>query len=319
MHEEKGLRYFPIVLFASVMGVAGLAISLRLIENIYEFSHMISTIVAALATVMFLINIGILIYRWIKFKEDVKVDFNHPVRMNFFGAISISLFLLGMLYYDYNESLSFIVWLTGAIVQFVLTLAVLSNLIWKLEFKLPQFNPTWFIPMVGNIVAPLSGVYHVAPWVNWTFFSIGVLFSIIYFTIFMNRIFFQDAPPAPLLPSFFILLAPPGIGFVSYVRLAGDLDIFAYILFGVAFYLGLLFLYQIRRFLSGPFFLSWWAFLFPSAAVTNATIHMQQFTGDSFLAIVYHLQVIGLILLTIYLFVKTIGLWLEGKLCVKEG
>src|SRR5690625_2339913 len=170
MHEEKGLRYFPIAVFASVMGVSGLAMSIRLIENIYELNRVFSNIIIAIASLMFLVNITMFFYRFINFSEDVQKDFNHPVRMNFFGAISISLLLLGTLYYEINEGLSFYTWLLGALFQFILTLAILSKLIWKHEFQLGQFNPAWFIPIVGNIVVPLSGVYHANDWINWTFF-----------------------------------------------------------------------------------------------------------------------------------------------------
>lgn len=318
MEQEKGLRYFPIALFASVMGVSGVAMSLRLVENVYGISQISSTIVTGLATLMFLVNIIMLFYRLVNHRDAVKIDFNHPVRMNFFAAISISLLLLGTLYYDMNETLSLYTWMAGMALQFMLTLVILSALIWERELQLGQFNPAWFIPIVGNIVVPLAGVYHAPEWLNWMFFGIGVLFSIIYFTIFMNRIYFQPAPPVKLLPTFFILLAPPGIGFVSYVKLTGQVDVFAYIMFGIAFYLGLLFMYQIRRFIQIPFFLSWWAFLFPSAAVTNATIYLQEITQSTFLAVIYHFQVVGLIVLTIYLFARTIGLIAKRQLCLKE-
>lgn len=318
MQQEKGLRYFPIALFASVMGVSGLTLSIRLVENVYGIANVFSTILLILATLMFLLNATMFLYRFISFREDVKQDFKHPVKMNFFGAISISLLLLGVLYYDIHTDVSFYIWLVGALLQVYLTLTILSKLIWVHEFQLGQFNPAWFIPIVGNIVAPLAGVYHVSLTINWIFFSIGIVFSIAYFTIFMNRIFFQPAPPPKLMPTFFILLAPPGIGFVSYVKMTGSVDIFAYILFGIAFYLGLLFLYQWRRFLKIPFFLSWWAFLFPSAAVTNATIYLYLNTGEEFLRWIFHIQVVGLIVLTIYLFAKTIGLATRRQLCVKE-
>lgn len=314
MNEESRLRYFPIALFTSVMGVAGLAMSIRLVENIYGIGNITSNVVTILAILMFIINIAILFYRIFNYLPEVKKDFNHPVQMNFFGAISISLLLLGTLFYEVSPSLSLYTWLVGAILQLCLTLVILSRLIWEHEFQLGQFNATWFIPIVGNIVVPLAGVYHVDSWLNWLFFSVGILFSIIYFTIFINRIYFQPQPPVQLLPTFFILLAPPGIGFVSYVKLTNDVDIFAYILFGIAFYLGLLFIFQIRRFITIPFFVSWWAFLFPSAAVTNATIYLQQFTNSALLKIIYHVQVVGLIILSIYLFSQTIKLVLTRKL-----
>lgn len=316
--QERGIQYFPIALFASVMGVSGVALSVRLFEQIYDIGNGFSSFLLILATLMFLVNSGFFLYRIIKHPELVKIDFNHPVRMNFFGAITISLLLLGALYYDIQEMLSFIVWFIGAVAHFLLTLAILSKLIWKHEFTLAQFNPAWFIPIVGNIVVPLAGVHHTSALINWIFFSIGILFSIIYYTIFMNRIFFQPAPPIKLVPTFFILLAPPGIGFVSYVKLTGEVDIIAYIMFGFAFYLGMLLLVQLKHFLTIPFFLSWWAYLFPNAAVTNATYHLYAHTNEQWLLWLYHIQLLGLIVLTIYLFIKTFELIMKKRLCVKE-
>lgn len=316
--QEKGLRYFPIALFASVMGVSGLALSLRLVESIYEFNNIVSNIVVVIATLMFLVNITIFFYRLINFSEDVVKDFNHPVKMNFFGAISISLLLLGALYYDMHEGLSYITWLLGAIVQFFLTLAILSRLIWQHEFQLGNFNPAWFIPIVGNIVVPLAGVYHATEWINWMFFGIGIVFSVIYYTIFIQRVYFAPPIPVKLTPTYFILLAPPGIGFIAYIKLTEQFDMFAYVLIGFALYIGFLFLFQLRRFFTIPFFISWWAFIFPSAAITNAIIHFQQHIGGTVLEIIFHLQVGGLITLTVYVFAKTVGLIMQRKLCIKE-
>src|SRR5690625_4649878 len=100
MQMERGLRYFPVALFSSVMGVAGLAMSLRLIETIYHWNNILSNIIVIIATILFFVNVLFLCYRLIYFRNDVARDFNHPVRMNFFAAISISLLLLGTLYYD---------------------------------------------------------------------------------------------------------------------------------------------------------------------------------------------------------------------------
>ena len=319
MQVERGIQYFPIALFASVMGVSGLAMSLRLFENYHGFSQWSSNIVMVIATIMLLINVVILLYRLIAFREGVRQDFNHPVKMNFFAAMSISFLLLGALYIEVHSSVSLILWLIGTILQFIFTLLILTKLMWVQEFKFAQFNPAWFIPIVGNIVVPLAGVEHASPMVNWMFFGIGVVFSIIYFTLFMNRIFFHPTLPPPLMPTLFILLAPPGIGAVSYINMTGNVDYFVYIMYGFAFYLGLLLIYQIRRFVTIPFFVSWWAFLFPSAAVTNATFLVYEHTGEGFLLLVFYIQIVGLILLTIYLFAKTIGLMIQGKLCVKEG
>src|SRR5699024_11803451 len=93
----------------------------------------------------------------------------------------------------------------------------------------------WFIPIVGNIIVPIAGNNFISQDVNWVFFSIGILFSIIYLTFFFNRVFFHPAGPPMLLPTFFILLAPPAIGFVSYINITETVDSFAYLLYGTSF------------------------------------------------------------------------------------
>ena len=69
-------------------------------------------------------------------------------------------------------------------------------------------------------------------------------------------------------------MAPPAVGFMSYLKITENADSFAYILYGIAFFIGLLLLFQLKRFMSIPFYISWWAFLFPSAAMTIATSQM---------------------------------------------
>lgn len=318
-NDQRSIRYFPIALFASVMGISGAAIALKQFEQLYELEPSISTVFLIMAVLLFIINGGMLLYRVIAHTEDVATDFNHPVKMNFFGAISISLLLISVLFYDIQQLTSLIIWGIGSILQLGLTLLILTKLMWKSAFQIQQFNPVWFIPIVGNIVVPLAGVFHVGAFINWLFFSIGILFSIIYMTLFMNRMFFHPSLPGQLIPTLFILLAPPSIGFMSYIKLTGKLDVFAYILYGIAFYLGLLFLFQIKRFFSGPFFISWWAFLFPSAAITNATFLMYEKTGEMFFRMLFQLQIIGLVILTLVLIWKTVELVKMKALCKKSG
>ena len=318
MKEERGLRYFPIALFASVMGLSGVTYAFKQYEEMYELNHIVSNAFLMLTMFAFLINGCIFLLRVIKYPQDVRTELNHPVKMNFFGAISISFLMLGLLMYDLNESVSFVLWLIGALLQLLLTLLILTKLMWETSFKLEQFSPVWFLPIVGNIVVPLAGEYHVSIEINWFFYSIGIIFSIIYFTLIMNRLFFKGSLPIMLRPTLFILLAPPSIGFMSYIKLSGQIDTFAYILYGFAFYFGLLLIFQIKHFIRTPFFVSWWAMLFPTAAMTNATFMMYSATESTYLKYFMHLQVLGLLILSLYLLVKTLKLLLKKKLCVKN-
>ena len=177
-----------------------------------------------------------------------------------------------------------------------------------------QINPRNFDRKIsmsaGEAIVSFAG-----PLMN---FILAIVFTIIYFTIFMNRTFFHPPLPPMLTPSYFILLAPLGLGLVSYVQLTGKVDGLAYTLYGLAFYVGLLFIFQWKRFVKLPFFISWWAYLFPTAAVTNATIYMYQETDETLFMWLIPIQLAGLLILAIYLLIKTTKLAMNGFLFVKE-
>jgi tellurite resistance protein len=154
---------------------------------------------------------------------------------------------------------------------------------------------------------------------SWFFFSIGMLFWLVLFTIIFYRILFHNPIPARLTPTLFILIAPPAVGFVAYTKLAGTLDSFARVLFFSAVFLTLLLFTQVRRFARLQFFLSWWAYSFPLAAITIASFVMQDLTGNSS----YRLLGMGLLgVLTLVvgmLIVRTLWAIRAKGICVPEG
>jgi tellurite resistance protein len=124
--------------------------------------------------------------------------------------------------------------------------------------------------------------------------------------------------PQKLLPTLFILIAPPAVGFLSYVKLTSELDAFAYILYNFALFLGLLLLSQLPRFARLPFYLSWWAYSFPLAALSIASMVMADVSGN----IVYGYIGLGLLYvlsaLVLVLFLKTLRAVLDGTICVPD-
>jgi tellurite resistance protein len=86
------------------------------------------------------------------------------------------------------------------------------------------------------------------------------------------------------MPTLFIFIAPPAVGFISYYNLIGGIDSFARILYGIALFFTLLLFAQVRLFARLKFFLSWWAYSFPLAAITLATLIMFKETGKAIYA-----------------------------------
>jgi tellurite resistance protein len=148
------------------------------------------------------------------------------------------------------------------------------------KFEIVHLNPAWFIPVVGNILVPIAGVVHAPAEVSWFFFSVGLVFWPPLLTIILYRVIFHGSLPERLMPTLFILIAPPAVGFLSYLRLTGgEVDAFAHVLYHTALFFTLLLFAQLRWFTRLKFFLSWWAYSFPLAAITVATLAIFEHTG----------------------------------------
>ncbi|MCV5283021.1 hypothetical protein OFC15_29010, partial [Escherichia coli] len=85
-------------------------------------------------------------------------------------------------------------------------------------------------------------------------------------TIVLYRLFFHESLPEKLMPTMFILLAPPSIGFISYSEIASSSDLFAHVIYYFALFVFILLMYNTLTFLKLKFFLSSWAYSFPLAA-----------------------------------------------------
>jgi len=119
-------------------------------------------------------------------------------------------------------------------------------------------------------------VQHASVEISWFFFSIGLVFWLVLLTIIFYRMFFHQPLPAKLLPTLFILIAPPAVGFISWFQLVGEVNAFGRVLYYDAIFLTLMLMTQASRFLRLEFFLSWWAYSFPMAAMTIATFVMYE-------------------------------------------
>ena len=146
----------------------------------------------------------------------------------------------------------------------------------------------------------------------------GLIFWIILLIIFFNRIIFHSPLPEKLLPTLFILIAPPAVGFISFVKLTGEISAFSKILYYFGLFLVFLLFAQIKIFKKIKFYLSWWAYSFPIAAITIASILMFHEAGISsfkYIALVFF-GILNLII--ILLIIKTSIAILKKEICVEE-
>jgi tellurite resistance protein len=252
------------------------------------------------------------------FPGEIKKEFRHPIKINFFPTISISFILLSIAILPINNYLSMYLWTVGIIMHLVFTLYIVSAWIQHKHFEVKHMNPSWLIPAVGNILVPISGVVHATPEISWLFFSAGLFFWFILLVLFFNRVFFHDPLPEKLLPTLFILIAPPAVGFIAYFKLTGSFNDFARVLYYFAMFTVLLLFFQFKMFSKIKFYLSWWAYSFPlaAAAISNALVyHIRQEIFYKYLFVFFLSLLSVLIVLLAY---KTLTSIYRQEICIEE-
>jgi len=315
---QSRLALFPVSFFSTVMGMAGFSIAIAKAESIYDLDPRVSMILSVITMMLFLSLLLIYSIKLVREKEAVIQELHHPIKISFFPTVSISLLLLSICMLHNNTELARILWLVGSSLHLVFTLYVMNAWINHDYFNINHMNPAWFIPIVGNILVPIAGVPLGYSDVSWFFFSIGIVFWPVLLTIIYYRVIFHPALPGKLVPTFFILIAPPAVGFLSYVQLNGDLDNFARVLYFSALFFTLLVFTQFRRFSKLQFFLSWWAYSFPLAAISIATMRMYEITKNDVYSVI---AIILLAVLTAFismLIIKTFNAVLDKQICVAE-
>jgi tellurite resistance protein len=311
------LAFFPITLFGSIMGYSGLTLILIGLHQILDIAAWIPAVFVVLTTLFFSLISATYLMKIIRFPQAMIKEFNHPVAINFFPALSISLVLLGVIYSNYDLLIGQIFWTLGASLQFVLTVIIVSNWVHHEKWQITHMSPAWFIPAVGNIIVPLGTPLYAPLELGWFFFSVGLIFWIILQAIVMYRLFFHPPMLKALEPTLFILIAPPAIGFSSYLHLiGGELDVFARILYYTALFFALMLLVQTPRFLKIPFSLSWWAYTFPLAALGLASLKMFALLNMQTFSLFMALFTALVSALIFHLTLKTFSAIRHKKLCV---
>ncbi len=278
------LRHIPVPLFASVMGLGGLALAWRRAAVVWELPTWPFHVLLGVAGVVFVLVAAAYLGKLVRHPDAVRADLTHPIRMAFVPTITISLLILATGLTDLAPDLARVLWWIGAVGHLVATLYVISAWFGRRDITRDTMTPAWLIPIVGNVVTPLA-----APAVGnlelaWFSFGVGVIFWLGLWPMLLNRVLVHDNPlPAKLTPTIAIFLAPPSVVALSWQSLTGSLaDPVGIVLHATAVFFALLLLTQVPRLMRLPFSLPILAYTFPVATVATVTVAMAGATGSGF-------------------------------------
>lgn len=317
MSGQARLRHFPISFFSVVMGLSGFTIATERAEEIFALPFRFSVVVLTLTVAAFVVLTAVYGAKLIRYREAVVAELNHPVMLSFFPAFSVSLVLISIALLPFSAQASRAVWVCGMSAHLGLTLLVVSRWV-NHTFDVRHSNPSWFIPVVGNILVPIAGVAHGFREISWFFFSVGLLFWVVLLTIIFHRMVFHPPLTERVAPTLFILIAPPSVGFISYLKLTGVLDGPGRVLFYAALFFAALVLSLYRTFVGIPFFLSWWAYSFPIAAFAIASMLMYRQVQTVFFLILSALTLALLSAAITVLVCKTLAAVKNKRICVPD-
>jgi tellurite resistance protein len=318
MSSTSRLQNFPISFFAMIMGLSGLTIAWEKTQQVFNLELMMDRALIPFTTALFIGLTALYAAKTVKYRQSVIKELHHPIKLNFFPAISISMILLSicMIGFWHNGALG--LWSLGTLLHLGFTLYVMNAWMHRESYEIHHINPAWFIPVVGNVLIPVAGTEFGFMEISWFAFSVGMLFWIVLLAIIFYRVLFHNPLPAKLMPTLFILIAPPAVGFIAYTKLTGDIDAFARVLYYAGLFLTLLLFTQVRRFSKLQFFLSWWAYSFPIAAITIASLLMYHTTGRPFFAVISWGLLSILTLLVVFLLYRTLKAVGNRQICLEE-
>ena len=325
MNTQSKLAYFPVALFASVMGIGGLSLAFKKASGFYLdstmstlFGHM-SLFFGILASTIFVILFLAYIVRLFLYYDYFKIDLNHQVKINFLSSIPISMLILITFFsvYSYLSILEFLFYI-ASILQLLTSIYVIS--FWfKNSMKNHLLSPAWFIPIVGNLIVPLAAnSIGVSKDIMLFFFSIGCFFWVILTSLVLHRLIFEVSLEQKFLPTLFIFIAPPSVFVVDFYVIFVMHNELSMMIYFIAVFFVLLLASISRIFINIKFTLSWWAFTFPMCAFSIAGGDLYMFYKVSYLK---YFSLIGLIVslfLVIFVFIKTIFAIKNGRVFIAE-
>jgi len=120
------------------------------------------------------------------------------------------------------------------------------------------------------------------------------------------------------VPTLFILIAPPAVGMIAHIQLTGMAGEFDLILYNMSLFFALLLFSQAKYFFKIKFFLSWWAYSFPVAALAIASAVLVHQTDIAGFAIIGEVMLFVLTTIIIILFAQTMWAIRQKEICVDE-
>lgn len=344
MQESHPIRYFAPSWFALVMGTGGLANILWKWQSHWHPTRWFALVLAAIALFAYGIILIVWSLRWIRYPKYALRDLHHPVTSNFYVTTGIATVIIATNLYNIWSGwlpqrglywTCMVLWILSCLIVVFCTFYTTYRMFSAKEAFAPQMvNFAWLMAPIANMAVLLIGcpVFSMSLTqqpslslllftINAAFFGIGFFLFLFISAIVFVRLVQAELPSPATTPTFGIFLSAVGLAAGTFFDLGSNavslgllssvelVNLLCMVTWGFGIWIiGIIFLICLHHVRHGgmPFTLSWWAFTFPLAAYTIASLKIFGaypcgFTGGYTVFLTVLLSV-----LWVYIFVQTL-------------
>lgn len=290
----------PTGYFSISLGLGATAIAWFHAQSVFPYAESIGYVLATASIMTWILFISLYAYKIVRYFEQVKEEWECPVRFSFLALIPITTMIVGDLLYH---------WQVTALGQALIWLGIISQLIysgirigglWQGDtFTQASTLPPFYLPSVAaNFTSASSLALLGYTDLAYLFFGAGVIAWIIFEPVLLQHLRINSTNPA-MRGTLGIILAPAFVGVVAYLSInGGQVDIFAKILWGYGFLQLILLLANLSWITQNRFSIGLWAFSFGLASMANSAISF------------YHNSQLGIFAIAVFIFANIMILFL---------
>jgi tellurite resistance protein len=268
-------RRVPPNFFGFAFGIGGLSETWLIMAHYGRAPRLVSAALAAVAGASWIAVVVLYAVHAVRVRSTLKHDLLDPVAGPFLAVGTIAPMLLAVVGVEpYAPAAGKV--LLDVFLALTVALGVWFTGQWIYgPLDVDKIHPGYFLPTVaGGLVASdgaaLVGQARLAE----VMFGLGIICWLVLGSIILGRLLLRPLPPAALLPTLAIEVAPAGVATLAYLDAHGDhIDAIAASLAGYGILMVAAQIRLLPLYVRLPFMPSTWAFTFSWAAVASAAVH----------------------------------------------
>ncbi len=356
MQENNFIKKFNPVWFATVLGFGGVALSSVLIAKIFgpSWLNSFAIFLVYFNFLLFLFLFIVWLTKLIIYPKVLLGELKHTVIAGFHSLmpaatimVSINFSKIGPMFHLWQyQNISVLFWIGGALFEFILLTLTIYFLVVNDDMRIDFINGGWLVPPVAALLTTVGGLGMMKfisnfallksiLWTNYFFFGMGSFIFLLMAISLFSKIFFFEKLNPKIFPSLWIILVPFSLIALSLPLFAKETGIFLpklktaflglgmmispmFVGVGIWLFIILLILtYHYLKKIELPYGEGWWAFVFPTASVSIASLTYAILTEQMFFAywgIIVYLFLMAIVTIVL---VRTIKHFLTNKKVTK--